>query len=75
MEYNINHSECKGLHRPGRKRRDRRKGISLDKQVNGMKKNIPTVKNYISFAVTTEKHDGFVPYEEALRRQVRKNLQ
>jgi acyl-CoA synthetase (AMP-forming)/AMP-acid ligase II len=36
--------------------------------VNGMKKNIPTVGNYISFAVGQETYDGFIPYEEALAK-------
>ena len=33
-----------------------------------MKKNIPTVEKYISFAVGNETYPGFVPYEEALAK-------
>ena len=33
-----------------------------------MKKNIPTVEKYISFAAGKETYDGFVPYEEALAK-------
>ena len=33
-----------------------------------MKKNIPTVEKYISFALGNETYPGFVSYEEALAK-------
>ena len=34
----------------------------------GMKKNLPTVEQYISFGVDNPYFDGFLPYEDAPRR-------
>ena len=42
--------------------------VPLDRHGEGMKKNLPTVENYISFAVGKETYDGFIPYEEALAK-------
>ena len=68
MEYNINHSECKAfIVQAGKDPADGKEFPWID-MVNGMKKNIPTVGNYISFAVGKETYDGFIPYEEALAK-------
>jgi fatty-acyl-CoA synthase len=68
MEYNINHSECKVfIVQAGKDPADGKEFPWID-MVNGMKKNIPTVGNYISFAVGKETYDGFIPYEEALAK-------
>jgi fatty-acyl-CoA synthase len=68
MEYNINHSECKAfIVQAGKDPADGKEFPWID-MVNGMKKNIPTVESYISFAVGKETYDGFIPYEEALAK-------
>jgi len=67
-EYNINHSECKAFIIQGGKDPADDKEFPWIAQVNSMRKNIPTVEKYISFAVGTETYDGFVPYEEALAK-------
>jgi acyl-CoA synthetase (AMP-forming)/AMP-acid ligase II len=57
MEYIINHCEAKAF-------------IVQDQwinHVNGMKKNLPTVQHYISFAVDNPKFDGYLQYEEILK--------
>jgi fatty-acyl-CoA synthase len=66
MEYNINHSECKIFIVQGGKDPADGKEFPWIDQVNTMKKNIPTVEKYISFAAGTETYAGFVSYEEAL---------
>ena len=68
MEYNINHSECKVFIVQGGFDGSDGKEFPWIKQVTEMKKNIPTVKNYISFAIGKETYDGFTPYEEALAK-------
>jgi len=68
MEYNINHSECKVFIVQGGKDPADNKEFPWIDMVNGMKKNIPTVEKYISFAVGTETYDGFVAYEAALAK-------
>jgi fatty-acyl-CoA synthase len=68
MEYNINHSECKVFIVQGGKDPADGKEFPWIDMVNGMKKNIPTVEKYISFAVGTETYDGFVAYEAALAK-------
>ena len=53
MEYIINHCEAKVF-------------IVQDEwvdQVNGMKKNIPAVEKYVSFAIANPKFDGYLSYE------------
>ena len=68
MEYNINHSECKAfIVQAGKDPADGKEFPWID-MVNGMKKNVPTVANYISFAVGKETYAGFIPYEEALAK-------
>ncbi|OPY68344.1 MAG: Long-chain-fatty-acid--CoA ligase FadD13 [Syntrophorhabdaceae bacterium PtaU1.Bin034] len=57
MEYIINHCEAKAF-------------IVQDQwinHVNGMKKNLPTVQHYISFAVDNPRFDGYLQYEEILK--------
>ena len=68
MEYNINHSECKVFIVQGGIDNADGKEFPWIKQVTEMKKNIPTVTGYISFANGNEKYDGFTPYEEALAK-------
>ena len=68
MEYNINHSECKVFIVQGGKDGADGKEFPWINMVNGMKKNIPTVEKYISFAVGNETYAGFVSYEEALAK-------
>jgi len=56
MEYNINHSEAKVF-------------IVQDQWVNlvnDMKKNMPTVEHYVSFAVHNPRFDGYTSYEDAI---------
>lgn len=68
MEYNINHSECKVFIVQGGKDGADGKEFPWIAQVNDMKKNLPTVEKYVSFALGNETYDGFVPYEEALAK-------
>jgi len=68
MEYIINHCEAKVLIVQGGKDLSDGKEFPWPKQAMDMKKNMPTVKNYMSFAVQKEKHDGFVSYEEAIAK-------
>ena len=58
MEYIINHCEAKVL-------------IVQDQwidHVKGMKNNLATVENYISFAVDNRKFDGFLSYEDLIAK-------
>jgi acyl-CoA synthetase (AMP-forming)/AMP-acid ligase II len=58
MEWIINHCEAKAM-------------IVQDQwvdHVNGMKKNLTTVQHYISFAVDNPKIDGYLQYEEVLKK-------
>lgn len=66
MEYNINHSECKVFIVQGGKDGADGKEFPWIGQVNGMKKNLPAVEKYVSFALGGETYDGFLPYEEIL---------
>ncbi|HEY3276818.1 MAG TPA: AMP-binding protein [Syntrophorhabdaceae bacterium] len=68
MEYNINHSECKVFIVQGGVDGADGKEFPWIQMVTEMKKNIPTVKGYLSFALGKETYDGFVPYEEALAK-------
>jgi fatty-acyl-CoA synthase len=68
MEYNINHSECKVFIVQGGKDGADGKEFPWIKQVNAMKKNLPTVKKYVSFALGKETYDGYVPYEDAMAK-------
>ncbi len=56
MEYILNHCEAKVL-------------LVQDQwidHVNGMKKNLSTVKSYVSFGVDNPKFKGYLPYEDML---------
>ena len=66
MEYIINHAEAKVFIVQGGKDQ---KGNELPwiKQVDSMKKNLPTVEHYISFAVDSPYYDGYVNYEDMLK--------
>ncbi|MGD0229108.1 MAG: AMP-binding protein [Syntrophorhabdales bacterium] len=66
MEYNINHSECKVFIVQGGKNPADGKEYPWIGMVNGMKKNLPTVQKYISFAVDNPHYDGWVSYEDTL---------
>jgi len=66
MEYNINHSECKVFVVQGGKDGADGKEFPWIKQVNEMKKNLPTVEKYVSFALGSETYDGFISYDAAL---------
>ena len=65
MEYIINHCEAKVFIVQGGKDRDGAE-IPLLKMVEGMKKNLPVVEKYISFAIDNPHFDGFVSYEDAI---------
>jgi fatty-acyl-CoA synthase len=66
MEYNINHSECKAfLVQGGTDGRTGKEFPWID-MVGAMKKNLPTVKSYVSFAIDNPHYDGFISYEDAL---------
>jgi len=65
MEYIINHCEAKVFIVQGGKDRDG-KDFPWIKQVNEMRKNIPTVQKYVSFAVDNPHYDGYISYEDAI---------
>jgi fatty-acyl-CoA synthase len=66
MEYNINHSECKVMIVQGGENPRDGKEFPWITLVNGMKKNLPTVTKYVSFAVDNPHYDGWISYEDAL---------
>jgi fatty-acyl-CoA synthase len=68
MEYIINHCEAKVFIVQGGSDGADGKVFPWINQVNSMKKNIPIVEKYISFALGKETYDTFVPYEEALAK-------
>jgi fatty-acyl-CoA synthase len=58
MEYILNHCEAKAL-------------IVQDQwveNVDDMKKNLTTVEHYISFAVDNQKFEGYLPYEDIMKK-------
>jgi acyl-coenzyme A synthetase/AMP-(fatty) acid ligase len=65
MEYIINHCEAKVFLVQGGTDRDGKEYPWIT-MVGDMKKNIPTVEKYISFAVDNPHYDGFISYEDAL---------
>jgi acyl-CoA synthetase (AMP-forming)/AMP-acid ligase II len=65
MEYIINHCEAKIFIVQGGKDRDGAE-LPLMKMAEGMKKNIPTVEKYISFAIDNPHFDGFASYEDVI---------
>jgi acyl-CoA synthetase (AMP-forming)/AMP-acid ligase II len=67
MEYIINHCEAKIFIVQGGKDRDGNE-FPWIKQVNGMKKNIPGVEKYVSFAIDNPHYDGFISYEDAIAK-------
>jgi fatty-acyl-CoA synthase len=68
MEYIINHCEAKVFIVQGGFDGSDKKEFPWIKQVGEMKKNIPCVEKYVSFALGNETYDGFTPYEEALAK-------
>jgi fatty-acyl-CoA synthase len=68
MEYNINHCDAKVFIVQGGKNPADGKEFPWITMVNGMKKNLPTVEKYVSFAVGSEIYDGYIPYEKALAK-------
>lgn len=66
MEYNINHSESKVFIVQGGKDPRDGKEFPWIEMVNGMKKNLPTVDNYVAFGMDDPKHEGFLQYEDAM---------
>ncbi len=66
MEYNINHSECKAFLVQGGKNPRDGKEFPWIEMADGMKKNLPTVEKYISFAVDNPHYDGWVSLEDAM---------
>jgi len=67
MEYIINHCEAKIFIVQGGKDKDGNE-FPWIKQVNGMKKNIPGVEKYVSFAIDNPHYDGFISYEDAIAK-------
>jgi fatty-acyl-CoA synthase len=67
MEYIISHCEAKIFIVQGGSDRDG-KEFPWIKQVGEMKKNLPTVEKYISFAVDKPHYDGFLSYEDLLAK-------
>ena len=65
MEYIINHCEAKVFIVQGGADKDG-KEYPWIKMVGDMKKNIPGVEKYVSFAVDNPHYDGFISYEDAL---------
>ena len=66
MKYIINHCEAKALIVQGGTDPASGKEFPFIDLVNGMKRNIPMVKDYISFAAGPETHEGYIPYDELL---------
>jgi acyl-CoA synthetase (AMP-forming)/AMP-acid ligase II len=66
MEHNINHSECKAFIVQGGQNPKDGNNYPWAEMVKGMKKNLPTVQHYISFAVDQSHDNGFVAYEEVI---------
>jgi fatty-acyl-CoA synthase len=66
MEYNINHSECKVFLVQGGKDGRTGKEFPWIEMASGMKKNLPTVTAYVSYALDNPHYDGFISYEDAL---------
>ena len=66
MEYNICHSECKVLMVQGGEDGRSRKEFPWINMVNNVRRNLPTVEAYVSFALDNSHYDGFIPYEESL---------
>ncbi len=67
MEYVINHSGAKAIIVQGGRDRDGKEFPWLSR-VNKMRKKLPLVEHYISFAVGMEAHDDFIPYEGLIAR-------
>lgn len=68
MEYIINHCEAKVfIVQSGQDKADGKDFPWID-QVNGMKKNLPTVQHYINFAVDSPSYDGYINYEQMLAK-------
>ncbi len=67
MEYIINHCEAKVFIVQSGKDRD---GAEFPwiKMVNEMKKNIPGVEKYVSFAIDNPHYDGYISYEDAIAK-------
>jgi len=66
MQYNINHSECKlFIVQGGTNPRDGKEYPWIN-TVNGMKKDLPTVEKYMSFAVDNPHYEGYISYEDAI---------
>ncbi len=68
MEYNINHSECKAFIVQGGKDGGDGAEFPWINMVQDMKKNLPTVEKYISFALGKETYTGFIHYEDLLAK-------
>jgi acyl-CoA synthetase (AMP-forming)/AMP-acid ligase II len=66
MEYNINHSECKVFIVQGGKDGRDGKEFPWIGLADGMRKNLPTVEKYISFAIDNPHYDKWLSYEDAL---------
>ncbi len=66
MEYNINHSECKVFLVQGGTDGRTGKEFPWIEMAKGMKKNLPTVTTYVSYAIDNPHYDGFASYEDAL---------
>ena len=66
MEYNINHSECKVFLVQGGTDGRTGKEFPWIEMAKGMKKNLPTVTTYVSYAIDNPHYDGFISYEDAL---------
>jgi fatty-acyl-CoA synthase len=66
MEYNINHSGAKVFIVQGGKNLRDGKDFPWIEQVKGMKKNLPMVEKYVSFAVDPSHDDGFLSYEDSI---------
>ena len=66
MEYNINHSECKVFIVQGGKNPRDGKDYPWIETANAMRKDLKTVRTYVSFGIDNPRYDGFVSYEDAL---------
>lgn len=66
MEYIINHSDAKLFFVQGGKDQKGR-DMPWINQVNSMKKNLPNIEHYISFAVDSPYYDGYLNYEDLIK--------
>jgi fatty-acyl-CoA synthase len=66
MEYIINHCEAKAFIVQGGADPSTGRKFPFIDLVNGIKGDIPLVRDYVSFAMGPDKSEGYIPYDELL---------